>query len=96
MYSFLDGFSSWFLNEIRNFRSFNWAKGYQDFIGVNYYHLEKIGLHGKQENISIIVNGDAGSYIVFSATGAFSAMVCASISASSASFSAGTAAPSRW
>jgi beta-glucosidase len=40
--SLLDKFSAWFLNNLRNFKSFNWAKDYQDFIGVNYYHLEKI------------------------------------------------------
>ncbi|MEK7520215.1 MAG: glycoside hydrolase family 1 protein [Patescibacteria group bacterium] len=40
--SLLDKLSSWFLNNVRNFRSFGWARGHQDFIGINYYHLEKI------------------------------------------------------
>lgn len=46
----LDRISAKLLGYIRCFKSFDWAKGYQDFIGMNYYHLEKIEftLRGKR------------------------------------------------
>ena len=40
--SILDRLSVRLLNYIRNFKSFNQAIGYQDFIGVDYYHLERV------------------------------------------------------
>ena len=40
--STLDKLSAKLLDYVRNFRSLNWASGYQDFIGIDYYHLERI------------------------------------------------------
>jgi beta-glucosidase len=40
--SILDRLSTKLLDYIRNFRSLNWALGHQDFIGIDFYHLERI------------------------------------------------------
>ena len=40
--SILDRLSVKVLNYIRNLRSFNQAIGYHDFIGVDFYHLERV------------------------------------------------------